>query len=79
MMKQINISDCEGCEDNFYNGNNPYGIKECWSFETSKLVWKKQVHISQRPPWKQKPIKVPDCYHIKQYVFVSEELYSRSL
>lgn len=75
-MKQINKSNCDGCENNFYNGNNPYGIKECWSFKTAKLVFKKQVHMDQIPPWNQKPIKVPDCYHMKHYVFVGEELYS---
>lgn len=29
---------CSGCRENFYNGNNPYGIKECWSFKKSKVV-----------------------------------------
>ncbi len=61
---------CNCCEDNFYNGNNPYGVKECWNFKGAKLVFRKQVHIDQRPPWKQKPIKVPSCYRVKRYVFV---------
>ena len=29
---------CIGCEDNFYNGNNDMGIKECWDFEDAKVV-----------------------------------------
>lgn len=29
---------CLGCDDNFYNGNNPMGIKECWGFKTAKIV-----------------------------------------
>jgi len=28
---------CIGCDDNFYNGNNPMGVKECWSFKTAKV------------------------------------------
>jgi len=29
---------CVGCQDNFYNGNNDMGIKECWGFEHAKTV-----------------------------------------
>lgn len=29
---------CVGCDSDFYNGNNPMGIKECWSFKTAKVV-----------------------------------------
>lgn len=61
---------CNGCEDNFYNGNNPLGIKECWLLKTAKVAMKKQVHINQYPPWKQKPIRTLSCYHQKQYIFV---------
>lgn len=31
-------SMCEGCSDNFYNGGNPYGIKECWHFKDAKVA-----------------------------------------
>lgn len=29
---------CQGCHDDFYNGKNPYGIKECWHFKDAKVV-----------------------------------------
>ena len=29
---------CAGCRDNFYNGNNPLGVKRCWSLDTAKVV-----------------------------------------
>ena len=29
---------CSGCDDDFYNGSNPLGIKECWSLEDAKVV-----------------------------------------
>jgi hypothetical protein len=48
-------SDCEGCEDNFYNGNNPHGTKECWKFNDAKIIMRKRVHINQVPPWNQEP------------------------
>ena len=33
---------CVGCRNNFYNGNNPAGVRECWSFKKAKVVrrWK---------------------------------------
>ncbi len=27
---------CAGCRDDFYNGNNPYGVKECWGLKSAK-------------------------------------------
>jgi len=31
-------SRCAGCHDDFYNSNNPLGIKECWHFKDAKVV-----------------------------------------
>lgn len=64
---------CSGCRDNFYNDNNPFGIKECLCFKNAKVVWKKRVHMNQRPPWDQKAIRVLDCRHENCYVFVGAE------
>lgn len=66
----MNKSNCSGCEQNFYNGNNPYGVKECWSFKEAKVIFRKRVSISQVPPWKQKAQRLPSCYQQKGYVFV---------
>lgn len=65
--------DCSGCEDDFYNGNNQYGIGECWAFKKAKLILRKQVSIHQSPPWDQKPVKRPSCYKKKGYVFVGKD------
>ena len=54
---------CPGCRDNFYNGNNNIGVKECWALESSKVVFRKFVHVDQRPPWKQKAVRTLDCCH----------------
>lgn len=74
MTKVEKLKHCSNCTENFYNGNNSYGIKECWHLKTAKLVLKKQVHINQRPPWKQKPIKVLSCFRMKNYVFVNPKV-----
>jgi hypothetical protein len=31
---------CVGCRENFYNGNNPMGIKECWCYKSARVVSK---------------------------------------
>ena len=70
MTKAEKLKMCGGCRDNFYNGNNPYGVKECWMLKTAKSVMKKEVHRDQRPPWNQKPSKFLSCYHAQRYVYV---------
>jgi hypothetical protein len=34
---------CSGCRQNFYNGNNPHGIKECWNLSSAKLVTRYKI------------------------------------
>ena len=50
--------------------SNPYEVKECWSLNEARLVKKKKVSIHQVPPWKQKSLKVLNCYHQDGFVFV---------
>ena len=61
---------CSGCREDFYNGNNDMGIKECWHLKSAKLVLKKEVHIDQRPPWKQKPRRFLSCYKRPRHIYV---------
>jgi hypothetical protein len=37
-------SYCAGCDDDFYNGGNPYDIKECWSLKSAKVVTRYKCH-----------------------------------
>jgi hypothetical protein len=37
---KANKEYCIGCDDNYYNGNNQMGIKECWHFKTAKALTK---------------------------------------
>lgn len=36
--KRVDKVYCVGCGDNFYNGSNDMGIKECWNFKSAKVV-----------------------------------------
>jgi hypothetical protein len=61
---------CVGCRDDFYNGKNDLGIPECWCLKDAKLVWRKEVHIDQVPPWLQAPVHVLSCFRKpKHYYF----------
>lgn len=62
---------CGGCRNDFYNGNNSMGVLQCWHLTAAKAVRKKEVHIDQRPPWKQKAKWFLDCYSAKRYVYVN--------
>lgn len=40
LSKDKKLEYCRRCRQNFYNGNNDLGIKECWHLKTAKLVTK---------------------------------------
>jgi len=71
--KKMDKKHCAGCHNDFYNGNNPLGVSECWSLKTAKLIKRKAVHIDQRPPWNQKAETYPSCYILDRHVFVKPE------
>jgi len=73
MTKTEKLKRCVGCQQDFYNGKNDLGVKECWSLERAKIVWKKEVHIDQRPPWTQKAKRLLSCFHRARYVYVKPE------
>ena len=64
---------CRGCRNNFYNGNNELGVKECWSFKDAKIEMRKEVSINQVPPWNQKARKFLSCFHRQGYVYVGAD------
>jgi len=67
--KKMNKKHCVGCYCDAYN-HGLGGAKECWMLESAELIMRKEVHIDQRPPWKQKPKKLPSCYTRQRYVYV---------
>ena len=71
---KMDKTHCAGCREDFYNGNNPYGVSECWSLKEAKLIMRKAVHMSQRPPWNQRAELYPSCYRKPGYVMVKPEI-----
>jgi hypothetical protein len=61
--------NCQGCHNDIYN-HDAGGAKECWSFKTAKLILRREVHMDDLPPHKQKPNKFPDCYRKPHYFYM---------
>ena len=55
-------SMCSGCRNEFYNGQNPYGIPQCWSFKDAKVV-DKEAYSSIYATKLSKVKKTLSCYH----------------
>lgn len=64
--------NCIGCYNDDYN-HGLGGAKECWMFKDAKVIWRKEVPIDQRPPWTQKPKRLPNCYTKRRYVYVKPD------
>ncbi len=58
---------CPGCFNDFYNGE---GAEECWSLARAKVVWRKEVHVDQKPPFKQKAKRVLNCYRRPNFFYL---------
>ncbi len=66
-------SYCAGCRDDFYNGNNPYGIRKCWALSTAKIVRRVRVYLDERPPWNGPVFKTLSCRHERGAILISPE------
>lgn len=74
LSKSDKLKMCIGCYNNFYNGNNDLGVKECWMLKSARVVLKKKVGIWQVPPWKQAPIRILNCRREDGYIFVEKNV-----
>lgn len=66
---------CRGCENDFYNGHNDMGIKECWSLKSAKLVTRFEIGTWTQPmqPGAFTEVRLPNCYHRKGSSFYTKE------
>ena len=72
--RKMKKQDCNGCEQNFYNGNNPYNIQECWDFPRAKIVSRIQIGHWENPPYKNKMIiEKPNCYQQKGEHYINPD------
>ena len=55
---------CRGCLDDFYNGNNSLGVKECWSLKAARPATKYEIGTWTLPtqPGAFHEIKVYNCW-----------------
>lgn len=65
---------CSGCEQNFYNGNNPYNVKECWHLKDAKMMTR--FAISMNAPMGTKSnyykVKKSSCFQQKGTCFLKQ-------
>lgn len=72
VKRKATTKNCQGCRDNFYNGNNRLGVQKCWLLDNARLVRRKEVGMSDVPPWHWQPVVVlPECYRRSGYVYVN--------
>lgn len=66
--------NCLGCEDNFYNGNNPLGVASCWSLKDAKLVtrWRTGTWTMPTQAGAFTEMRVHNCYRQKGYHFTDK-------
>ena len=70
LSKAEKLKRCAGCQENFYNGNNPLGVNECWGLETAKSVERTMVGVWQNPPYVWNPQKTLSCHRPKGSVWL---------
>ena len=64
---------CAGCYDDEYN-HGLGGAKECWSYETARIVKKLEIPIELRPPYDLSSAKdFFQCYRKPGFVHVSPD------
>jgi len=55
---------CSGCRNDFYNGNNPHGVKECCFRKNGKVVWRIRIGNFENPPYRnKKKFRAASCWH----------------
>jgi hypothetical protein len=74
--RKATMSDCEGCRNDFYNGHNPLGVKECWSLKEARVVTLYQIGwwTQQDRAENFQKVKKPHCWHAPGQVALMEEL-----
>jgi len=56
---------CRGCRDDFYNGRNSLGVKQCWMLKSARVVKRWKLHWWTAPtvPGALVEIKTFHCHH----------------
>jgi len=69
-----NTPTCDGCHNDFYNGNNPLGVKKCWSRGKAKAVTRYRIHMNMLPgaPRAFTEVRVWSCRHEQGFALYTE-------
>lgn len=72
--KKPTTRDCAGCRDDFYNGRNDLGVKQCWSLESAEFTKARDIPVDLRPPYTGIPLTTrPSCWRGNRVVRVKPE------
>jgi hypothetical protein len=67
---------CQGCSENFYNGNNPLGVTQCWHLKSARIVnrWRLGWWTAPTVPRALVQVKTYDCHRESGRYAFSKEL-----
>lgn len=71
----MQLKHCQGCRDNFYNGNNDLGVSQCWAFDPKKKLttqYELSVHTPMNIKCAYLKVRKPPCYHQTGYILLRE-------
>ena len=65
---------CVGCIEDFYNGKNPPGVKECWMLKDAKVMARFSISINAPMGARANyiPEKRPSCYRASGVVYLNK-------
>jgi len=74
MTENQKLKHCAGCRDDFYNGKNSLGVKQCWALKSAELVTRYSIGTWTRPtePSAFTKVRVLNCYHAKGVHFLAK-------
>lgn len=65
---------CVGCYNDDYN-HGLGGAKECWSFDSAKIISRLGVRVDQSPPYdKDQARPMMSCYQQKRMVYIEPKV-----
>jgi hypothetical protein len=65
ITKSEKLKRCRGCRNDFYNGNNKLGVRECWSLKSAKPVrrWRIGWWTTPDTPRAFEEVETLSCHH----------------
>lgn len=74
MTKNEKLKHCIGCHNDYYNGRERCGGRDCWHLSGANLVLRRRVHMDDMPPHTHKPQQFFNCRYEPGYSFHDVEI-----